>query len=71
LETIDAYQLMTQAVLAPLANVCDTNYTSVAKFPKCFLPPGEAMGGAHAHPRSVAEEFRRLHPTVTPVRRSH
>jgi hypothetical protein len=62
LETMDAYQLVTQGVLSPLANVCDTNYTSVAKFPKKHLPQGVAMGGADARPRSIAAEYRRLHP---------
>ncbi|MHB8331577.1 MAG: acetamidase/formamidase family protein [Candidatus Dormibacteria bacterium] len=62
LETMDAYQLVTQAVLAPLANVCDANYTSVAKFPKRFLPPGEAMGGVDAHLRSLAATYRHLQP---------
>lgn len=61
LEAMDAYQLVTQAVLAPLANVCDTNYTSVAKFPKQFLPPGEAMGGVDRHLRRLAADYRRSH----------
>lgn len=65
LETMDAYQLVTQAVLAPLANVCDTNYTSVAKFPKRFLPPGQAMGGADGRLRGLAEEYRQAHPGRT------
>ena len=34
LDPLDAYQLVTQAVEAPLANVCDPNYTSVVKMPK-------------------------------------
>jgi len=55
-------QLVTQGVLSPLANVCDTNYASVAKFPKKYLPPGVAMGGADARLRSIAAEYRRLHP---------
>jgi len=62
LETMDAYQLVTQGVLSPLANVCDTNYTSVAKFPKKYLPKVEAMRGADAKLRSIAAEYRRMHP---------
>jgi hypothetical protein len=62
LETMDAYQLVTQGVLSPLANVCDTNYTSVAKFPKQHLPRADAMGGADARLRSIAAEYRRMHP---------
>ncbi|MGH7642172.1 MAG: acetamidase/formamidase family protein [Candidatus Dormibacteria bacterium] len=57
LETMDAYQLVTQGVLAPLANVCDTNYTSVAKFPKRFLPHFPAMGGTHQRLREVAQQY--------------
>ena len=34
LHTLDAYQLVSQGVEAPLANVVDTNYTSVAKIAK-------------------------------------
>jgi acetamidase/formamidase len=45
---MDAYQLVTQAIESPLANVCDPNYTSVAKMPKAYLPVRDAMGGAHA-----------------------
>lgn len=58
LETMDAYQLVTQGVLAPLANVCDTNYTSVAKFPKQFLPGEEAMRGSHRRLRELAAQYR-------------
>jgi acetamidase/formamidase len=59
LEMMDAYQLVTQGVLAPLANVCDTNYTSVAKFPKQFLPGGDAMAGTHARLSAIAAEYRK------------
>jgi hypothetical protein len=62
LEAMDALQLVTQGVLSPLANVGDTNYAPVAKFPKRYLPPGVAMGGADARLRDIAAEYRRLHP---------
>jgi len=39
LPVMDAYQLVSQAVESPLANVCDVNYTSVAKIRKQWLPP--------------------------------
>jgi acetamidase/formamidase len=39
LATMDAYQLISQAVESPLANVCDINYTSLAKIRKEWLPP--------------------------------
>jgi hypothetical protein len=45
-------------VLSPLANVCDTNYTSVAKFPKQFLPKQQAMGGTHRQLRELAVRYR-------------
>jgi acetamidase/formamidase len=58
LDVLDAYQLITQAVESPLANVCDPNYTSVAKMPKRYLPAADAMGGVHASLRAVASTYR-------------
>ena len=58
LDPLDAYQLVTQAVESPLANVCDTNYTSIAKMAKRYLAPGAAMDGAHARLRDLAGEYR-------------
>jgi len=57
LSAMDAYQFITQAVEAPLANVCDTNYTSVAKLRKDFLPPREIMRGAHQQLSEVARTY--------------
>jgi acetamidase/formamidase len=54
LDTMDAYQLVTQGVEAPLANVVDVNYTSIAKMPKRYLPKGAVMGGTHAALREAA-----------------
>jgi acetamidase/formamidase len=48
LSLMDAYQLVTQGSRSPIANVCDANYTIVAKMPKRYLPAGEWMGGVHA-----------------------
>jgi acetamidase/formamidase len=53
LDLLDAYQFVTQAVESPLANVCDTNYTSIAKMPKQYLPK-TAYSGVHAQLRSLA-----------------
>ena len=53
LDPLDAYQFVTQAVESPLANVCDTNYTSIAKMPKRYLPK-PAYDGVHAHLRELA-----------------
>jgi acetamidase/formamidase len=54
LDTMDAYQLVTQAVEAPLANVVDINYTSIAKISKRYLPAGGVMTDVHAHLRELA-----------------
>jgi acetamidase/formamidase len=54
LDTMDAYQLVTQAVEAPLANVVDVNYTSMAKILKRYLPSGAVMGDTHAALRELA-----------------
>ena len=53
LDPLDAYQLVTQAVESPLANVCDTNYTSIAKMPKRYLR-AVAYAGMHDHLRELA-----------------
>src|SRR6185312_5676298 len=58
LDPLDAYQLVTQAVESPLANVCDTNYTSIAKMAKRYLAPGPAMDGAHARLRELAAVYQ-------------
>lgn len=54
MDPMDAYQLISQAVQAPLANVVDVNYTSIAKMPKRYLPAGDVMGGRHAALREQA-----------------
>jgi acetamidase/formamidase len=58
LDPLDAYQLVTQAVESPLANVCDPNYTSVAKIAKDYLPAAGPMNGAHARLTAVADAYR-------------
>jgi acetamidase/formamidase len=58
LSALDAYQFLSQAVEAPLANVVDTNYTSVAKVRKDWLPGrGEIMRGAHDRLRELARAY--------------
>ncbi|NYG57133.1 acetamidase/formamidase [Nocardioides daedukensis] len=47
LSTMDAYQLVAQVALTPVANVCDTVYTVVCKVPKAFFPGVVAMHGVH------------------------
>ncbi|MEW2393680.1 acetamidase/formamidase family protein [Streptomyces venezuelae] len=51
---LDAYQFATQTVESPLANVCDTNYTCVAKIRKEWLPARETHRGLHARLRETA-----------------
>ncbi|MGW5731835.1 MULTISPECIES: acetamidase/formamidase family protein [Streptomyces] len=51
---LDAYQFATQTVESPLANVCDTNYTCVAKLRKEWLPARETHRGVHARLRETA-----------------
>ena len=54
LDPLDAYQLLTQVSLSPLANVVDVNYSAVTKVPKRFLPAADAYGGMHSHLRELA-----------------
>ncbi|MFI6358084.1 acetamidase/formamidase family protein [Streptomyces sp. NPDC050743] len=54
----DAYQFATQTVESPLANVCDTNYTCVAKLRKEWLPARETYRGVHARLRETARALR-------------
>jgi acetamidase/formamidase len=64
LDPLDAYQLLTQAVESPLANVCDPNYTSVAKMPKRYLPRTAAMDDAHARLADLATAYRGSRPAA-------
>ncbi len=45
---MDTYQLVSQAARSRIANVCDANYTVVARVPKRFLTPDIPwMNGVH------------------------
>lgn len=57
LDPLDAYQLLTQISLAPLANVVDANYSAVTKISKRLLPTGEAYGGMHRYLREQAAKL--------------
>ena len=57
LDALDAYQLVTQATEAPLANVCDTNYTSLVKLPKRYLSSPAPMDGTHDRLREHAAAY--------------
>lgn len=61
MDALDAYQLVSQLGLAPAANVCDPNYTMIAKLPKWALREAEAYGGVHRRLRAAAEEYRTAH----------
>jgi acetamidase/formamidase len=57
LDLLDSYQLVSQAGEAPLANVCDPNYTFVAKLPKKYLSGSDLYGGVHARLRQTAAAY--------------
>ncbi len=59
LDLLDAYQLVSQAGTAPVANVCDPNYTFVARIEKRYLPGFQAYDGVHARLRATAAEYLR------------
>ncbi|MET9023245.1 acetamidase/formamidase family protein [Actinopolymorpha sp. NPDC004070] len=58
LDRMDAYQLLSQTAKAPIANVVDTNYSSVVKIPKGLLPSPAAYQGIHRHLRESAAALR-------------
>jgi acetamidase/formamidase len=60
LSVMDAYQLVTQASRSPIANVCDANYTIVAKMPKRYLPAVEWMADSHERLRGIGDAVRAL-----------
>ncbi|QYC39808.1 Formamidase [Nonomuraea coxensis DSM 45129] len=57
LDTLDAYQLVSQAGEAPVGNVCDTNYTMVAKVPKAYLGGPGVYESAHARLRALGSQY--------------
>jgi acetamidase/formamidase len=58
MSALDAYQYLSQSAEAPLANVVDTNYTSVAKVRKDWLPGhGTIMNGVHGRLRELARAY--------------
>jgi len=58
LDALDAYQLLTQVSESPVANVCDPNYTFLAKVAKRYLPRADAYGGMHARMKEIAAAYR-------------
>ncbi|WP_232667538.1 acetamidase/formamidase family protein [Pseudonocardia sp. TRM90224] len=57
LDELDAYQLVSQAGVAPVGNVCDPNYTMVAAIPKTYLNSPQVYEGAHARLRALGQLY--------------
>jgi amidase len=57
LDPLDGYQLVTQASESPVANVCDPNYTFVAKLRKQYLPARSVYGGMHGRMRDLGRAY--------------
>ncbi|HEV7824045.1 MAG TPA: acetamidase/formamidase family protein [Mycobacteriales bacterium] len=58
LHHMDAYQLLSQLVEVPIANVVDANYSVAVKARKALLPAADAFGGIHRDLRARAAELR-------------
>jgi acetamidase/formamidase len=58
LHVMDGYQLCSQVVLVPVANVVDANYSVVVKAPKALLPAAKAFDGIHADLSARARSLR-------------
>jgi acetamidase/formamidase len=56
LDDLDALQLVSQAGLAPVGNVVDTNYTMVAKLPVSVLNGASVYDGIHEHLAGIGRE---------------
>ncbi|QFY07265.1 acetamidase [Nonomuraea phyllanthi] len=57
LDTLDAYQLVSQAGQAPVGNVCDSNYTMVAKLPKAYLGNTTVYDSVHDRLRTLGFSY--------------
>lgn len=60
LEVLDALQLVSQTVLAPVANAVDTSYTMVAKVSKEFLSGAIPFDGLHVSLRETGQRYLRI-----------
>jgi acetamidase/formamidase len=58
LDPLDAYQLVSQISESPVANVCDPNYTFVAKAPKRYLPNGDVYASTRTALKEIAAAYR-------------
>ncbi|MFC4584757.1 acetamidase/formamidase family protein [Sphaerisporangium corydalis] len=57
LDELDAYQLVSQGAEAPVGNVCDTNYTMVAKIPKAYLNTPTPYASTHTTLRTLSTHY--------------
>jgi acetamidase/formamidase len=57
LDVLDAYQMLSQVGEAPIGNVCDPNYTVLAKVAKRYLGEATAYEGMHARLRASSKEY--------------
>ncbi|MFG1603715.1 acetamidase/formamidase family protein [Actinoplanes sp. NPDC049265] len=57
LDELDAYQLISQAGQAPVGNVCDPNYTMLARVDKRYLGSAVAYENIHARLRATAADY--------------
>jgi acetamidase/formamidase len=57
-DRLDAYQIVAQAALAPVAQVCNPIYTVTSKIPKSLLPDRPAYRDTHAQLREKAVRLR-------------
>lgn len=57
MDQLDAYQLVTQVSEAPVANVCDPNYTFVSKIRKQYLPGRTVYRGIHRSLRDLGRAY--------------
>ncbi|MFC7655773.1 hypothetical protein ACFQV8_03805 [Pseudonocardia benzenivorans] len=58
IDHLDAYQLLTQISLTPIANVVDANYSAVTKVRKSLLPEVPAYDAIHRDLRARAAGVR-------------
>jgi len=56
-DRMDAYQIVAQAALAPVAQVCNPIYTVTSKIAKSLVPAGVAYRGIHADLRARAAQL--------------
>lgn len=61
MSALDSYQLVSQGVRSPVANVVDTTYTMVAKMSKALLPGVDALSGTHRRLRAIAADYSASH----------